>query len=293
MRQRGRFAGFSLYVSNTTIKEDGYLCYKNEQELPTLNFSTTCVKHGRYVIFYNERFDGTTYPSGYETYSVYTELCEVTVTGCKESDVYGYNCDLPCPNNCQEMRCDIVNGTCLGCTAGWHVQLDITVYSVDLRVLDTAETTCSVITPLANVTMAVAMDGQEYIVTHIDEDNNENGSECEAERECPAESYGPDCVYNCSGQCLSYLPCNRTTGKCDGGCNLKYTGELCDKECPPGTYGPDCLNVCNVTNGCNPGYTEELCDKVSISKPRKTKLFVGPRFFLDPKIGTDGTENRH
>ncbi|XP_056019858.1 multiple epidermal growth factor-like domains protein 10 [Ostrea edulis] len=39
--------------------------------------------------------------------------------GCRESGVYGYNCDVPCPNNCQELRCDIVNGTCLGCTAGW------------------------------------------------------------------------------------------------------------------------------------------------------------------------------
>ncbi|XP_056019843.1 uncharacterized protein LOC130054335 [Ostrea edulis] len=118
-RQRGCFAGFSLYVSNTTKKEDGYLCHKNGQELPTLDLNTTCVKHGRYVIFYNERLGGTTYPTGYETSHIYTELCEVTVTGCKESGVYGYNCDLPCPNNCQELRCDIVNGTCLGCTAGW------------------------------------------------------------------------------------------------------------------------------------------------------------------------------
>ncbi|XP_056017450.1 scavenger receptor class F member 2-like [Ostrea edulis] len=119
MRQRGRIAGFSLYVSNTTIKEDGYLCYNNGQELPALNFSTTCVKHGRYVIFYNERLDGTRYPTGYQTSHVYTELCEVAVTGCKESGVYGNNCDLPCPNNCQELRGDIVHGTCLGCTAGW------------------------------------------------------------------------------------------------------------------------------------------------------------------------------
>jgi hypothetical protein len=80
-RQKGRFAGFSLYVSNTTRKEDGYLCYKNGQELPPLDFDTTCVKHGRYVIFYNERLDGSTYPTGYVTASVFTELCEVTVTG--------------------------------------------------------------------------------------------------------------------------------------------------------------------------------------------------------------------
>jgi hypothetical protein len=40
-------------------------------------------------------------------------------TGCKESGVNGYNCNLPCPINCQDLRGVIVSGTCLGCTAGW------------------------------------------------------------------------------------------------------------------------------------------------------------------------------
>lgn len=81
MRQRGRFAGFSLYVSNTTDRHDGYLCYKDGQELPPLDFNTNCTTNGRYIIFYNERLVGTTYPVGYETSNVVTELCEVTVTG--------------------------------------------------------------------------------------------------------------------------------------------------------------------------------------------------------------------
>lgn len=80
-RQRGRFAGFSLYVSNTTDRHDGYLCYKNGQELPPLDFNTDCSKHGQYVIFYNERFSGIRYPPGYEPSNVVTELCEVIVTG--------------------------------------------------------------------------------------------------------------------------------------------------------------------------------------------------------------------
>lgn len=82
MRQRGRFAGFSLYVSNTTDRHRGYLCYKDGLELPSLDFNTNCITHGRYVIFYNERLPThTTYPKSYETRSVYTELCEVTVLG--------------------------------------------------------------------------------------------------------------------------------------------------------------------------------------------------------------------
>lgn len=80
MRQKGRFAGLSLYVSNTTDRHDGYLSYKDGPELPPLDFNTDCFTNGRYVIFYNERFEKE-YPVDYETGSVFTELCEVTVTG--------------------------------------------------------------------------------------------------------------------------------------------------------------------------------------------------------------------
>nr|XP_022311210.1 uncharacterized protein LOC111116507 [Crassostrea virginica] len=81
-RQQGRFAGFSLYISNTGDRESSSLCYKDGPELPPLNFTTTCTLSGRYVIFYNERLVGVTYPVGYEVVaSVFMELCEVTVNG--------------------------------------------------------------------------------------------------------------------------------------------------------------------------------------------------------------------
>ncbi|XP_061185156.1 uncharacterized protein LOC133193204 [Saccostrea echinata] len=80
MRQRGRFAGFSLYISNTPKKEDGLLCYKNTLPLPPLEFSTTCIGYGRYVIYYNERLDGVKYPEEYQIQS-WTELCEVKIEG--------------------------------------------------------------------------------------------------------------------------------------------------------------------------------------------------------------------
>lgn len=80
-RQRGRFAGFSLYVSNTDDIHGSTLCYKNGPQLPPLNFTTTCPKYGRYVIFYNERLDGVAYPKEYEVQSIATELCEVIVKG--------------------------------------------------------------------------------------------------------------------------------------------------------------------------------------------------------------------
>ena len=83
-RQRGRFAGFSLYISNsgdTSNLDNSSLCYKDGPQLPPLNFTTNCIKSGRYVIFYNERLDDVGYPASFVTLNVYTELCEVQING--------------------------------------------------------------------------------------------------------------------------------------------------------------------------------------------------------------------
>lgn len=85
-RQRGRFAGFSLYLSKSDVFSDAEiksstLCYENSLPLPNLNFTAICFKQGRYVIYYNERLEGATYPTGYEINNVFTELCEVKVQG--------------------------------------------------------------------------------------------------------------------------------------------------------------------------------------------------------------------
>lgn len=87
-RQRGRFAGFSLYVSKTGSIQGSIPCYKDGPELPLLNFTAICTEYGRYVIFFNERLDGGTYPSNYEKQNVYTELCEVIVLGNITYDKY-------------------------------------------------------------------------------------------------------------------------------------------------------------------------------------------------------------
>lgn len=84
-RQRGRFAGFSLYVSNDGQSE--FLCYKDGPLLPQLDINVTCNTAGRYVRFHNERRPGVTYPSGYEL-TVVTELCEVIVYGNDNCFVY-------------------------------------------------------------------------------------------------------------------------------------------------------------------------------------------------------------
>ncbi|XP_052695877.1 uncharacterized protein LOC128174348 [Crassostrea angulata] len=72
--------GFSVYVSNTTDRSHGTLCFKDDNfttnTIPSV-FTTNCSVHGQYVIYYNERLPGVVYPDGY----VRIALCEVEVYG--------------------------------------------------------------------------------------------------------------------------------------------------------------------------------------------------------------------
>ena len=78
-----RFLGFSVYVSNTTDKSEGTLCYKDENfnvsTIPSV-LNITCPIHGQYVIYYNERLSWTSFPNDAYRYA-FNELCEFEVYG--------------------------------------------------------------------------------------------------------------------------------------------------------------------------------------------------------------------
>lgn len=77
------FLGFSVYVSNTPDISEGKLCFKDSNftlnTIPAVS-TTTCLVHGQYVIYYNERLSGVIYPNGYSEYAR-IDLCEVEVFG--------------------------------------------------------------------------------------------------------------------------------------------------------------------------------------------------------------------
>lgn len=219
-RQRGRFAGFSLYVSSNGEIPGSTLCYKDRLYLPPLNFTTLCTEYGRYIIFYNERLDIATYPTGYELTNVFTELCEVVVLGCGKPDVYGRQCDLQCPLNCKYNICHIQYGTCFACDQGW----------TGTRCTEKCRDgwfgkNCT--EPCANNCKENA--ACNHVTGLCDRGCAAGWIGPSCDRECDDGTFGNNCIHRCSDHCLSDSPCNKQTGQCVGGCDPGYTTSDCSQ----------------------------------------------------------------
>ncbi|XP_061194955.1 uncharacterized protein LOC133203125 [Saccostrea echinata] len=113
------FLGFSVYVSNTTNRLHGYLCFHDtnftKSTIPAV-VNIPCIIHGQYVIYYNERLSKVKYPDGYSK-KAFNDICEVEVYDCR-TGYYGPNCSLPCPDNCR--FCHVETGECQCCEPGYQ-----------------------------------------------------------------------------------------------------------------------------------------------------------------------------
>ncbi|XP_062621580.1 cell death abnormality protein 1-like isoform X2 [Saccostrea cucullata] len=263
-----RFAGYFVYVSNTTQREDGYLCFHEIQQVdrtPTENQTISCPVHGRYVIFYNERRQDVTYPSFYSQY-VYNELCEVEVYGCPVQRYYGENCDLPCPENCQEQRCSITTGECLGCVPGYKGPRCSQACEKETYGLECLSLcgNCSDSGECDNVN-GTCLNGCK---------EGAQGDKCQTQ--CQLGRFGESCLQNCSSHCYVSSHCNRFNGECLGGCDHGWKNLDCKQECDDGKFGYNCNQSCGrcsdglqcdkingtCLNGCSPGFSGNLCDIV-------------------------------
>lgn len=79
----GFFLGFSVYVSNSTYRHQGKLCYKDSnftlETIPAV-INVVCPVHGQYVIYYNERLLEISYPESYKLFAE-NNVCEIEVYG--------------------------------------------------------------------------------------------------------------------------------------------------------------------------------------------------------------------
>uniref|UniRef100_K1QTK7 Multiple epidermal growth factor-like domains 10 n=1 Tax=Magallana gigas TaxID=29159 RepID=K1QTK7_MAGGI len=251
-RQRGRLAGFSLSVSNIDVStntdiKSATTCYKDGPHLPAINFTTTCIKEGRYVIFYNERLNEVTYPGGYELSNDFTELCEVIVKGRNTTCIYGSNCDIPCPASCKDNICQEQNGNCYDCKPGWLGSF--------------CNTTCGTGWYGVNCSQPCVGHCRDGITcNHVtglcDRGCNAGWTGYMCNKECNRGTFGYDCVNTC--HCLNISSCDKRTGTCDGGCTPGYINNNCSTTCIDGYYGPDCSKKCQ-SNCRTCRHTDGMC----------------------------------
>ncbi|XP_052693577.1 uncharacterized protein LOC128171843 [Crassostrea angulata] len=98
-----KLLGFSLVVSNTTDRNKGVVCYKDTHHtkwtIPA-SFDIRCPVIGQYVMYYNERLPGSTYPAGYSQHAQFA-VCEIEVYGCPIPEFTGLSCNVPCLTICR------------------------------------------------------------------------------------------------------------------------------------------------------------------------------------------------
>lgn len=222
--------GFSLYVSNTTERLEGILCFKDKnftRESVPVVFTTTCPTHGQYVIYYNERLTTVNYPAEYSTL-VDIDLCEVEVYGCPSTGLYGHNCSIPCPDiNCK--YCHTETGTCQGCKPGYKGHRCELVCAHGLFGQDCANK-CNDKCDGCNNVNGLCDSGCQPGWTGID-----------CRTECTNGWYGIGCNETC-GHCRQLNQCSHSNGTCLTGCDTGYQGDLCKSPSEKTLYQPPTIS---------------------------------------------------
>ncbi|XP_069125813.1 uncharacterized protein [Argopecten irradians] len=204
-----RFAGYQLYVSNTTSSpQDGVLCFEDTSRTRgalQLNVTHLCPNVSQYVTVYNYRSNPTR-QDWYDNHAV-LELCEVQVWGCPVGTYGDGNCDSACSGNCYGGNCNATTGTCFYCvpqTYGAKCEQNCSINCKD-RLCMKENGNCN-----------ECIDGKRGY--RCDLDCPDTCTKCAQTTEhcfeCSIGKHGAQCELDCSVNCKE--KCDKTTGNCQG-----------------------------------------------------------------------------
>ncbi|XP_069117582.1 receptor-type tyrosine-protein phosphatase epsilon-like isoform X2 [Argopecten irradians] len=222
---RNRFAGYEVYLSNTTERRGEDRCFVDSSQevdgiLSHVNLPG-CKGTAQYVTVYNHRET----PKRQPWYSdfVQLELCEVQVYGCEVGTYGNGNCDQTCSPNCPDGLCDPTDGHCIYCGINTYMRSD---ESVCRPCPDNCAGPCS--------SLGLCNEG------------------------CVDGTHGDRCELKCPDNCGTDV-CDRDSGECKDGCVDGTYGDRCELECSENCTsctqdGKQCL-------GCIDGAFGSSCSK--------------------------------
>ncbi|XP_033739273.1 multiple epidermal growth factor-like domains protein 6 [Pecten maximus] len=217
-----RFAGYQLYVSNTTNSPtDGVLCFEDNSSTNSsvqLVVTHQCPYVGQYVTVYN-------YRSSTKRYNWYSdeallELCEVQVFGCQVGRYGDGHCNNQCPGTCYGGNCNSTTAACFYCIPGKYGN------------------TCDQDCPANCRDMLCEKSTGNCI-------------------DCVPQTYGIRCEYDCSTSCQGQL-CEKVNGNCYDCVPQKY-GIGCEQSCSTNCQGRLCEKVNGNCDGCIAGWYDVTC----------------------------------
>ncbi|XP_060078161.1 cell death abnormality protein 1-like [Ylistrum balloti] len=222
---RNRFAGYEIYLSNTTERNREDRCFQDKSEnvnqIQSIVTHEECNGTAQYVTIYNTRNQ----PKRQNWYSsfAFLELCEVEVYGCESGKYGNRNCNHNCSPNCPGGVCHPSSGNCLYCD--------------DNTFTNHLEENC--------------LPCPERCAGQCDRAGGCN--------ECQDGFFGLECSYRCPANCGS-RKCEKTFGVCFD-CQVGFHGDRCIDPCPSSCLTRECNKTSGNCLECPEGFYGQGCGK--------------------------------
>ncbi|XP_021361959.1 stabilin-1-like isoform X2 [Mizuhopecten yessoensis] len=204
--QTARFAGYQVYLSNTTGWRNSDICHNDTTSTQSMvdltPRITSCTGNTRYLTIYVDR--QTLAYSWYSAKAI-LELCEVQVYGCPVGKYGNSNCGSNCDATCVNSLCHPNSGQCTYCAAGF--------YKAEVRCIPCSQNCLNDVCDVETSTCSACISG--YYGSQCDQSCPDNCPDKICDQysgvctECVPGVFGPNCTQTCPVSCQD--KCERNT----------------------------------------------------------------------------------